>query len=323
MLIDATDSTALLTADHEVIERVLDAFQRTLAAPTPPPPAVVQDVLDYCELYVAGCHSRKEEDCLFPQLEVRGVPRTHGPLAALLLEHEQSIAELRLFARAATAYIAGRADVLPMLANAFSGYAGILRDHFWKENDVLFPAARRVLSGDDHRRVIEGIAAIESSRGTDTRQSYYGLAERIIAACELADLSASLDPDVLAAMLNALPIELSFVDADDRVRYFSHEHRDKIFPRTRAAIGRAVQQCHPPRSVDRVNAILDSFKQNRRDMAEFWLDSRGRKIHVKYLAVRSREGKYLGCLETVQDITRLQQLRGERRLLDDEPDASR
>lgn len=313
--IDA-DCTAALSSDHEISERVFDAFQRVLASTTAPSAAVVTDVLEYCKGYVERCHNRKEETHLFPLLEARGLSRIGGPLRVLLLEHEQSATELAAFARAAEAYASGD-DVLPALRKAFTGYAGVLRDHFWKENDILFPMARKMLDEEDHRRVVAGIADVELALGPDTQQRYYRLAERIVVATQVKDLSSALEPDVLAAILNTLPIELSFVDANDRVRYFSHEHHQKIFPRGRGAIGRRVQQCHPPKSVDKVNAILASFKRGERDLAEFWLDLRGRKIHVRYTAVRSPEGTYLGCLETVQDITRIQQLQGERRLAEE------
>jgi PAS domain S-box-containing protein len=122
---------------------------------------------------------------------------------------------------------------------------------------------------------------------------------------------------MLAAILNTLPIELSFVDAQDRVRYFSHENLPKIFGRTRGVIGMPVQQCHPQQSVDRVNAILSDFKAGRRRVAEFWIDLAGRKVHIRYFPVHDPDGRYLGCLETVQDITEIQALTGQRRLLDE------
>jgi PAS domain S-box-containing protein len=171
------------------------------------------------------------------------------------------------------------------------------------------------MSPADGAAVVKGIAAVEAAAGTDTRARYYAIADRIIAG-RLEDLSLGLDRDILAAMLNTLPIEVSFVDADDRVRYFSHENLPKIFGRTRGAIGMPVQQCHPQHSVHKVNAILSDFKTGRREMAEFWIDLQGRKIHIRYWAVRAADGAYLGCMETVQDITAIQQLTGQRRLLD-------
>jgi PAS domain S-box-containing protein len=123
----------------------------------------------------------------------------------------------------------------------------------------------------------------------------------------------------LAAIFNTLPVDLTFVDADDRVAFFS-EGRDRIFARSRAILGRKVQHCHPPKSVDVVNRILDDFRQGRQNVAEFWIQHHGRFVHIRYFAVRDEEGTYLGTLEVTQDLTRLRTLEGERRLLQyDEP----
>lgn len=307
--------TELLMADHEMTERVFEAFGQALQDPAPSP-AIVADAIEYFTGYVERCHSHKEEDHLFPLLEARGMPLESGPLAVMLMEHRHSAEALATLQALAGEYLDGKTEVLPQLRDTFAEYSGVLKDHFWKENDILFPMARRVLEACDGGRVTAGIAAVEAAAGPDTHARYVALAQRIVEGGDVRDLSEQLSPEVLAAMLNTLPIELSFVDAGDRVRYFSHEHGTKIFPRTRGAIGREVQTCHPPKSVDRVNAILASFKDGSRDVAEFWLDMRGRKVHVRYFAVRSAGGGYLGTLETVQDITAIQQLRGERRLLD-------
>ena len=134
---------------------------------------------------------------------------------------------------------------------------------------------------------------------------------------EVKDLAYGLDHETIGAMLNTLPIELSFVDADDTVRYFSHENHPKIFPRTRGAIGMKVQNCHPRKSVHLVNRILEDFKAGRREVAEFWIKLQGTEVHIRYWPVLGTGGEYLGCLETVQDITPIKALSGERRLLDE------
>ena len=97
--------------------------------------------------------------------------------------------------------------------------------------------------------------------------------------------------------------------------YYS-ESKERIFPRTPAAIGRTVQNCHPPKSVDTVNRILDSFRAGTKDLAEFWINVGPRFIQIRYFAVRDNAGKYRGCLEVTQDIGAIRALEGERRLLD-------
>jgi DUF438 domain-containing protein len=115
-------------------------------------------------------------------------------------------------------------------------------------------------------------------------------------------------------MLSTLPLDLTFVDANDRVAFFT-EGPDRIFARSKAIIGRKVQHCHPPSSVDIVDRILDDFRAGRQNVAEFWIDFRGKFVHIRYFAVRDEKGNYLGTVELTQDIAPLRRLTGERRLL--------
>lgn len=124
----------------------------------------------------------------------------------------------------------------------------------------------------------------------------------------------NLSKETLEAMLNTLPVEISFVDEDDVVRYFNKDG-DRIFPRPRSVVGMRVQNCHPRKSVHKVQQILDEMKAGTRDSAAFWIDLKGMKVYIRYFAVRDSDGKYLGCLEASQDITEIQKIKGEKRLL--------
>jgi DUF438 domain-containing protein len=306
----------LLKRDHEITERVFAAMEAAFARPDGPEPEQVGLLTSYLHGYVEACHNKKEELHLFPRLEAAGMPRHGGPLAVMLQEHERASALLARLVPLGTTYANGDRGALPELRGVFAEYAALCKDHFWKESDILYPMALRFLDDGDGADIVRGIEALEASLGADTRSRYYQLAERIIDMGALRDLSFGLDRDVLAAILNALPVELSFIDHEDRVRYFSHEHGQKIFGRTRGAIGMAVQNCHPPKSLHLVNQILADFKAGRREVAEFWIDMNGRKVHIRYWPVRGADGRYLGTLEGVQDVTAIQKLTGERRLLD-------
>jgi DUF438 domain-containing protein len=124
----------------------------------------------------------------------------------------------------------------------------------------------------------------------------------------------------LTALLNTLPFDVTFVDADGRVGFFS-EGDDRIFARNRAIIGRRVEDCHPPKSVHIVEQVVDDLKSGRRDVAEFWIQMGDRFVHIRYFAVRDPAGEFLGTLEVTQDIAPLRQLEGERRLLAETPGA--
>ena len=113
--------------------------------------------------------------------------------------------------------------------------------------------------------------------------------------------------ETLEAIFDALPMEMSFVDDADTVRYYSKGNQ-RIFKRTPAVIGSKVQDCHSPQSLAKMEQVISDLKSGKRDVAESWTDLNGRKIYIGYLAVRNKAGKYLGVLEVAQDITDLQKI---------------
>jgi len=126
--------------------------------------------------------------------------------------------------------------------------------------------------------------------------------------------SGHLSVRQLTALLNTLPMDITFVDADDRVGFFS-EGTDRVFARNRAIIGRKVEDCHPPKSVHIVEQVVSDLKSGARDVAEFWIQMGPRFVHIRYFAMRDDTGEYLGTLEVTQDIAPLRAIEGERRLL--------
>jgi len=125
----------------------------------------------------------------------------------------------------------------------------------------------------------------------------------------------NLNKEQLAGILEALPVEVSFVDENDLVRFWN-KHETRIFKRPVSVVGKSVQNCHPKHSVDKVNQLLSDFKSGKKDSAEFWIDLKGRKVYIRYFAVRDKTGRYLGTLEVTQDITEIKKIEGERRLLE-------
>jgi len=307
----------LLMDDHQAAEKVIAALERGFERASGPEPALVGAAIDFFTVYLEGCHHQKEERHLFPQLEARGLPKQGGPLGVMLVEHEENRRLLGEFERLGRAYVEGDTLKLEELRRVFGAYAALMKQHFWKENDILYPMGLRVVTLADQSELIAGFSACEDAVGTDARQRYYALAADLANRSQIEDLSVGLERQVLAAILNTLPVELSFVDADDTVRYFSHENFDKIFPRSRSAIGMKVQDCHPSKSVHLVNQIISDFRAGKRTEAAFWIELGPKKVHIRYYPVRDASGTYLGCLEVVQDIAPIQALTGQRRLLDE------
>ncbi|HLP72983.1 MAG TPA: PAS domain-containing protein [Bacteroidales bacterium] len=131
----------------------------------------------------------------------------------------------------------------------------------------------------------------------------------------LIDLgSGLLSIGQVRTIFNNLPLDITFIDENDEVKFFS-ESQERIFPRSRAIIGRKVQNCHPPQSIHVVNEILAAFRKGERDSAEFWIQMNGRFIYIRYFALRNEAGEYRGTIEASEDITVARSLAGERRLL--------
>jgi hypothetical protein len=123
-----------------------------------------------------------------------------------------------------------------------------------------------------------------------------------------------LTVETIEAVMDAMPVDCSFVDENDVVRYFNTPKEGRIFPRTKMDLGRKVQNCHPPKSLDKVNAILNGFREGSLEKSVFWIDFHGKKVMISYFPVRRQGGKYMGCLEVTQDITEIKKIEGEKRL---------
>jgi len=125
----------------------------------------------------------------------------------------------------------------------------------------------------------------------------------------------NLSKEQLEGILEAIPVEISFVDENDLVKLWN-KHETRIFKRPISVIGKSVQNCHPKQSVDKVNQILSDFKSGRQDSAAFWINLGDRRVYIRYFAVRDKAGRYLGTLEATQDITGIKKIEGEKRLLE-------
>ncbi|NLN50018.1 MAG: DUF438 domain-containing protein [Acholeplasmataceae bacterium] len=140
--------------------------------------------------------------------------------------------------------------------------------------------------------------------------------EKEIKAGEVKLDAGSLSFEQVNQILNTLPLDMTFVDHNGHVKYFT-QGKERIFDRPKTVIGRHVTMCHPPESVDVVERIIDSLRSGEKDYEDFWIQFKNMFVYIRYFAVRSKTGEFLGTLEITQDIKPIQEITGEKRLLRD------
>ncbi len=262
-------------------------------------------------------HYVREENVLFPYLEKHGITQ---PPAMMWTEHNQ----IREIKKNIYKILEGYGniplnDFIDRLNEPAIALAELMSGHFYKENHILFPTGLKVITPEEFTEIRRQFDEIGYCCFTPESAKAGG--EKMQAAVSPPDArgmisleTGSLSPEELEGILNTLPVDVTFVDKDDRVRYFS-QTEDRIFVRTKAVIGLKVQQCHPQKSLHMVTQILDDFKTGKKNQADFWINLQGKLVYIRYFAVRNKQKEYLGCLEVTQDIAPLKKIEGEKRLL--------
>jgi len=261
-------------------------------------------------------HYLREENVLFPNLEKHGITE---PPAIMWMEHNQIREKKKQLNQIIENYnTTSFKEFKKQLGKTAESLNNLLPSHFFKENSILFPTALRVITDEEWKEVRNefdeiGYCCFTPPHLTATLRKE----EKAVTARKgmLQFETGTLSKEELEALLDSLPVDITFVDKEDAVKYFSNAEK-RVFVRTKAIIGRKVQQCHPQKSVHIVNKIVESFKKGKKDVAEFWTPMNNRLIHIRYFAVRDKNGKYLGAIEVTQDITDIKKIEGEKRLLD-------
>jgi len=266
-------------------------------------------------------HYLREENVLFPNLEKHGITE---PPAIMWTEHNQIREKKKQLSKLIENHNAlGFQDFKKQLAENAEALNSILPSHFFKENNILFPTALRVITSGEWKEIRTefdeiGYCCFTPPHLTGAAQMKEAKKEEkaLIAPKGMLQFeTGTLTKEELEAILDTLPVDITFVDKEDAVKYFNKAEK-RVFVRTKAVIGRKVQLCHPQKSVHIVNRILDAFKTGKKDVAEFWIPVNNRLIHIRYFAVRDKNGKYLGTMEVTQDISDIKKIEGEKRLLD-------
>ena len=303
------------------LEAALKAFQEK------PGIQIIKVARDFVQqLKKFDVHYVRKENLLFPFLEKYGF---YGPSRVMWGIHNDIRAAWKRLEDLLTGTLDSEKLPTPAEIDAiFQPMATAIREMFYKEEKILIPSALERLTLEDWKQI----------RSQENDAGYFVVvpgnqwpageaAQRIPSqgsVSEKMDLSSgliSLQTGALTGaeidlMLRTLPVDITYVDADDTVRYFS-QIKDRIFQRSPAIIGRKVQNCHPPQSLNKVQQILDDFRTGTRDHAEFWIQMGEKFVVIQYHALRDENQKYLGTLEVSMDAAHLRSLQGERRLLDD------
>jgi hypothetical protein len=256
-------------------------------------------------------HYLRKENQLFPLLEAKGMS---GPSQVMWAVHDDIRTALKIAREQA-------ASGDPLISLTLEELSITIRDMIYKEENILYPMSLESLTHGDWLRVKDGEAEIgfawiqplfEWPRDDAVTEE---VPEVPVVGGPLKLEVGELTPEQINLIFKNLPLDITFVDEDDRVAYYSHG-RERTFPRSPAVIGRKVQLCHPGSSVHVVERILKEFKEGSRDVADFWIKSQGKFLYIRYFAIRDDEGNYRGTLEVNQNVTGIKGLEGERRLLD-------
>ena len=271
----------------------------------------------YNQLIDVDKHYQRKEYLIFPYLEKMGVT---GPPKVMWGKHDE-IREL----------LNGSLEILNMseiskeelLASAEMVLKPAIKgvyDMTGKEEEILFPMVMDALTGGDwyeiQKQSVEiGFCLYDPPvdwKPEGVKAESINEVQKEGGAVQMP--SGSFSVEELLAILNTVPVDMTFVDKNDKVKYFT-QGTERIFQRNRAILNRDVRHCHPPASAHIVDKILNDFKSGKQSRAPFWINIKGKFVHIEYFALRNEAGEYLGTLEVSQNLTGYRNLEGEQRIL--------
>jgi DUF438 domain-containing protein len=264
-------------------------------------------------------HYQRKEYLLFPFLEKNEIT---GPPKVMWGKHDEIREQLKGCIALLKEEDLSKTDLSESLELLYYPTLKALDDMVQKEEEILFPMSMDVLTEEDwwniHQQTLEfGFTLYDPQ--VDWQPEGFERSEQTGTVTGNSDgsvqlPSGSFTSKEIMAILNTIPVDMTFVDKHDKVKYFT-QGGHRIFARSRSIINRDVRLCHPPGSVDIVEKILEDFKSGRESHAPFWIQMQGKFILIEYYALRDEKGDYLGTLEVSQDLTHARSLEGERRIL--------
>lgn len=262
---------------------------------------------------------KRKENQLFPYLEKH---HWNGPSQGMWSFHDVLREQIRLLNKHNETK-----DVEKIIENLPYLLEGIKR-LMLIEDQKLFPNAMRLLTKEDWEEFYEGdeeigwMLKVKPAPFPNKDSKYIHPSEDKTDRTKSFSLENTfhydegyMTPEQVNLLLRFLPVDITYVDENDKVIFYNRGE-DRVFARSKGIIGREVRFCHPPKSVDMVLRILEEFKAGNKDSAEFWFNFKGQIIHIRYFAIRDKHKTYKGVIEMSQDITDIQKLEGQKRLLD-------
>lgn len=265
-------------------------------------------------------HYQRKEYLVFPYLEKNEIT---GPPKVMWGKHDEIRGQLKGCIDLLRMPELTKADLSDALDLLFLPVLKALTDMVQKEEEILFPMCMDVLTTEDwwniHKQTLEiGFTLYDPQEewipeGIELDDDA-GSAGSLMTDGTIQLPSGSFSAKEIMTILNTISADMTFVDKNDKVKYFT-QGKHRIFTRSRSIINRDVRLCHPPGSVHIIEKILEDFKSGKASHAPFWIQMKGKFIHIEYHALRDEKGEYLGTLEVSQDLTHLRKLEGEQRIL--------
>ncbi|MDF2888082.1 MAG: hypothetical protein K0R23_2467 [Lacrimispora sp.] len=261
-----------------------------------------------------GVHYKKKENLYFPYMEKYGI--TAPPKVMWGVDDE-----IRAQVKSVLTLLEESSIQKENIIKKAQDMADKIEEMIFKEENIMVPMLMENLTQEEWKTIADGsgeigymIEHVPQWEPGEVEKEEKASIEPETGIVKLP--SGEMNTEELTALLNTLPFDITFVDKNDKVKYFS-EGKDRAFPRTRTIIGRNVSNCHPPASVHVVEKIVEDFKSGEKDQEDFWIRMGEKYILIRYYAVRNEDGEYLGVLEATQDIDSIQKITGEKRLMAD------
>ena len=263
-------------------------------------------LLDLIEKFrLIDTHYSKKENVFFPFLEKHGIETIPQVMWGVDNQVREKLKD---------SFIAlNSSDDVNDIMDKFYQMVDMVKEMITKENMILFPLLRDTLTENDFKAIAQSLENPEAGvyQSKDEVNPTFEEVESVDGDIRMS--LGHLSTTEVNAILNTLPFDMTFVDANDRVKYVS-QGKERIFDRPASVIGRPVHLCHPPQSVHVVMNIVEDLRSGKKEHEDFWINFRGKFVFIRYYAVRGEAGEYLGCIEVTQEISEIRSLEGEKRL---------